>query len=125
MPVSLDTNARPILQIRYEGTLTEEDLAAHHAELDRVIDEWRAPFYLCIDIGDVNVPSGSRELMMAWGKRFESERAGTNAGVAFVTDSRIARSILRSLHWVARPRYDWEIVKDHASGMAWLRRRSA
>jgi hypothetical protein len=125
MPIRFDTSARPILQIAYQGTITDGDVRTHVDELDAAIRDWDAPFYMCIEIDGVNVEPPARETLMAWGKRFEAEYVGKNIGVAFATSSRIARGVIRSLHWVARPRYPWEILGSHAKAFEWCRARSA
>ena len=125
MPIHFDASTRPIVQIRFEGAISDSDARAYVDELDTTVAQTGPKFYLCIELNGVNVEVPARDILMTWARRFEAEHVGRNLGVAFATTSRVARGMIRALHWTARPRYPWEIVSTHAQALDWCRARAA
>lgn len=123
--ITIDDSQRPIFVVRMEGTLTDEGLTAHHAEIDRVIAEHAAPFCLIYDVRTPGMSGSQRDAQIAWIKRFQANHASQNRGVAFVLASRVARGVVRGLHWAASPSYAYEVTGELEGAHAWCRKRLA
>lgn len=121
--ITIDDAARPIFVVRMEGALTDEELATHHEEIDRIIAEHAGPFCLLFDVRTPGMSAAQRDAQIGWIKRFQAQHAARNRGVAFVLASRIARGVLRGLHWAASPSYAYEITGDLDDARAWCRGR--
>ncbi len=117
--ITIDDATRPIFVVRMEGTLTDEGLVAHHAALDRAIAEHAAPFCLIFDVLTPGMTGAQRDLQIAWIKRFQAKHAAQNRGVAFVLASRVARGVVRGLHWAASPSYAYEVTGELTRAQAW------
>lgn len=121
--ITIDDADRPIFLVRMEGTLGDEELAQHHAALDRAIAEHEGPFCLLYDVRSPGMSGTQRDMQIAWIKRFQAAHAARNRGVAFVLASRIARGVLKGLHWAAKPSYAWEVTGELDDARRWCGER--
>lgn len=123
--ITIDRSERPIFLVRMEGTLTDRALARHHEEIDRAIAEHARPFCLIYDVRTPGMSASQRDLQIAWIKRVQAEHRDRRHGLAFVLASRVARGVLRGLHWAASPSYACEITGELDRARAFCRARLA
>lgn len=123
--ITIDDAERPIFVVRMEGALTDEALCAHHAAIDRAIAEHAGPFCLIYDVRTPGMSASQRDMQIGWIKRFQAAHRDCNRGVAFVLASRVARGVLRGLHWAASPSYAYEITGELDRARAFCRARLA
>jgi len=121
--ITIDDTKRPVFVVRMEGTLSDDELVAHHAALDRAIAEHGAPFCLVFDVLTPGMTGTQRDLQIAWIKRFQAAHGAQNRGVAFVLASRVARGVVRGLHWAASPSYAYEVTGELDRAQAWCEKR--
>ena len=121
--ITIDTSSRPTFVVRMEGDLDDEGMRQHHAEIDDVIREHSGPFCLLYDVRSPGMSGKQRDLQIDWIKRFQREHGARNRGVAFVLGSRVARGVVRGLHWAASPSYTYEVTGDLEKAHAWCRER--
>ncbi len=121
--ITIDDSRRPVFVVRMEGTLDDEMLAAHHAAIDRAIEEHAGPFCLVYDVRTPGMSGAQRDAQLAWIRRFQAAHGARNRGVAFVLASRVARGVVRGLHWAMSPSYAWEVTGELDRALAFCAKK--
>lgn len=101
MPVQVDSSRLPLVLIRFEGTLSDEELAGYLAQLTREVISQRQPYGMIFDAQRVaGVTAKQRRMQAEWMAEHEDALRRHSVGNAFVITSPLIRGALTAILWV-------------------------
>lgn len=108
MPVHLDLSRFPIVIASLQGTVTDEELTKHLADVVARVLSRREAFVMINDAtGLVGVPSAkTRRIIGEWTLRNDEDLVRYGRGAVLVTESPILRGMLTAIQWIAPSRVE-------------------
>ncbi|HET8936706.1 MAG TPA: STAS/SEC14 domain-containing protein [Polyangiales bacterium] len=120
MPLIIDRTQLPLLQLRYLGPFSDDELEAFLSELDGVL-QLPGRKVCVIDLTHADPGSArQRQLQAAWIIRNEQELARQFAAAAIVTDRAIIRGTVTAVFWIRPLPFPTRVVATVESADAWL-----
>lgn len=122
--VVVDADRYPLVIITLRGQLTDAQLEAYLAYVDRLPATGDEPGVMVFDLSDARVFTATQRKRQAdWIKAQRGDRMSPRQGVAFIIRSAIVRGAVRAVFWLADPSAAVGIFATREEALAWAHAR--
>lgn len=125
MSIHLSLERFPVVVTTLVGETGSEELEAYLRTFVSDVIERHQPFVSVVDATYMRTSPSARmrRRVAEWQMKNSAEGRLYNLGVVFVTDSVLARSMLRAIQWMASPRVPMTTVATRSQAETWARSR--
>ena len=119
LSIAFDQSRLPLIRVKLEGVISNDDFAAYLAESDLIVAAGRR-YGLVYDLTQpFQLSPRLRKLQADWIDRNKVALAKLCVGAAFAIDSAAARGVLTAVLWLARLPFEYTIVKSMHDAQIW------
>lgn len=122
MPIHVDDTRHPLVVVRFEGDLTDHELAHYLAEMESRVLARRQTSATVVDATLVrSVTARQRRMQAEWMEKHEEALARHSVGSAFVITSSLVRGTLTAILWLKPMPTPHVVVSTLAEAEHWCR----
>jgi hypothetical protein len=124
LPIIVDDSRRPIVTVRFIGSVTDEEFHAYLREMEERVLGRKQPYVSIYDATlAVPTPATQRKMQAEWLRQHRDILVRCSLGVAFVIRSPLVRGVLTAILWMQPLEWPHVVVPTVADAEAWVRAR--